>query len=66
MSIHATCGMDAHNTYHITTFITTAPYILISQTTDDAPQAIHTASIDQIRNDPQHLSSIERPTMWYG
>ncbi len=39
---------------------------IISQTTDNAPHAIHTASIDpQIRNDLQHLSSIERPTMWY-
>ncbi len=37
------------------TFMTTAPNNLIFQTTDNAPHAIHTASIDpQIRNDPQH------------
>ncbi len=41
-----------------TAYIRTYPHILIFQTTDNAPHAIHTNSIDpQIRNDPQHRAS---------
>ncbi len=57
------------------TFTTTAPHILIFQTTLNAPYAIHTASIDpQIRNDTQHRASKDLRCdvdehschMWYG